>query len=307
MNTVSIIIPTFNNAERLEKCVDSVYLCFKGQIECIIVDDGSTDNTQKVLDSLGNKYEGLILLKQNNKGVSAARNLALSKASGEYISFIDADDYINKVNLDFLNSENDLYVLGTNMIEGNYNKNIHFVDKGLENNFIKYPVFMGAVWNKFFKAKIIKKYDIKFNEKFWIYEDNVFVVEYLMHTNDVVYVDEEYYNYVYNQNSATNKRLNKQIILDRYNVVNYIEEILRNNGKFNEFSRFVKYKRLYSILPLLTNSNTFDIETFKKMNKSNDIWTYSFNPAYFLITFAAKYNIYWLIKLIFNFKTKFVD
>ena len=93
---LSIIVPAFNSEPFIAECIDSVYAALGNcSIELVAVDDGSSDNTAQVIESLKDKYPGIKLIKQANAGVSAARNRGLSEASGEWVAFVDADDRIN--------------------------------------------------------------------------------------------------------------------------------------------------------------------------------------------------------------------
>lgn len=91
---ISVIIPIYNVEEYLEKCVNSVLNQTYSDLEIILVDDGSTDNSGKICDELKNKDNRIIVIHQENQGLSAARNAGIAKALGEYIAFVDSDDYI---------------------------------------------------------------------------------------------------------------------------------------------------------------------------------------------------------------------
>lgn len=91
--TISVIIPNYNNAQFLTECVDSVFVQTYQPLECIVVDDGSTDNSLEVLNELSQKYPKLRIFEQINSGPSVARNLGMKHAKGEYIAVLDADDY----------------------------------------------------------------------------------------------------------------------------------------------------------------------------------------------------------------------
>lgn len=97
MNTplVSIIVPVYNTEKYISECLHSLIQQSYSHIEIIAVDDGSTDNSLKILNDISAKDKRLKVFSQPNQGVSAARNLALSKATGEYIMFVDADDWID--------------------------------------------------------------------------------------------------------------------------------------------------------------------------------------------------------------------
>ena len=92
---LSIIIPAFNAENYIEKCINRIVPLLDCDVECIVVDDGSTDNTLKLLRNISNNIVNINIISQNNTGVSGARNNALKKANGKYICYIDIDDVID--------------------------------------------------------------------------------------------------------------------------------------------------------------------------------------------------------------------
>ena len=93
---ISIVVPTYNNEKFLDKCVESILSQTYHEFELLIINDGSTDNTINVLQPYLKKDQRIKLHNTKNKGVSSARNLGISKAKGEYICFIDSDDWVEK-------------------------------------------------------------------------------------------------------------------------------------------------------------------------------------------------------------------
>ena len=91
---VSIIIPVYNVSEYLEQCLDSVVNQVYGNIEIIIIDDGSTDGSNEICEKYQKEYDNIILISQKNQGVARARKKAFEYVTGEYVGFVDADDYV---------------------------------------------------------------------------------------------------------------------------------------------------------------------------------------------------------------------
>lgn len=100
--TVSVIVPAYNVASTVVKCLDSVYAQTYGDLEVIVVNDGSTDNTLQILGDYRRSHESLVLIDQSNQGLSAARNAGLDAATGEYIFFLDSDDYLGPEEIELL-------------------------------------------------------------------------------------------------------------------------------------------------------------------------------------------------------------
>ena len=95
MSKVSVIVPVYNVEKYLEKCLDSLVSQSLKDIEIIVVNDGSPDNSQDIIDKYVKKYENVFGYKKKNGGLSDARNYGLKKTTGDYIAFIDSDDYIS--------------------------------------------------------------------------------------------------------------------------------------------------------------------------------------------------------------------
>ena len=93
---ISIIIPAYNCEKYIERCVKSILCQTYHNLEIIVINDGSKDNTIKVLKKLGNEDNRIVVINKENTGVSDTRNLGLEKATGDYIGFVDSDDYIEK-------------------------------------------------------------------------------------------------------------------------------------------------------------------------------------------------------------------
>lgn len=100
--TVTVIVPSYNVASSVVKCLDSVYAQTYDDLEVIAVNDGSTDNTLQVLRDYRRRHESLILIDQSNQGLSAARNTGLNAATGEYIFFLDSDDFLGPEEIELL-------------------------------------------------------------------------------------------------------------------------------------------------------------------------------------------------------------
>ena len=97
MTDISVTVPVYNVEKYLERCLKSILnQTFKGDYEIICVDDGSTDNSGKILDKYSNKYPNLKVIHQENQGLSEARNTAMKYVTGKYTMFVDSDDFIAK-------------------------------------------------------------------------------------------------------------------------------------------------------------------------------------------------------------------
>ena len=230
---ISIIVPVYNVEKYIKKCLDSlVNQTLKG-IEVIVVNDGSPDNSQKIIDKYVKKYPNIIKSYiQENGGQGSARNFGLTKAVGEYIGYVDSDDFVE---LDMYEKmynkakEQDLDIV----ICGSYNDDEITMNKiiDLDKNIFddkKTNAFFGrmAVWNKIYKRELLEKSKAEFRSRVW-YEDLDFTVKAISNAKKIDYVNEPFYDYLIRQGSTMNNS----------NVDRNLEILLA-------FSQIVKDKKL---------------------------------------------------------------
>ena len=222
---ISVIIPVYNVEEYIEQCVESVVNQTLKEIEIIIVNDGTLDNSMKKIERfLSNKR--ITIINKENGGLSSARNCGLKIAKGEYIVFVDSDDFIDEMMLEKLyeNSENKDIVI-SNVIEYNnvtgekkqreIKNEIKKYNKG--SYFWKYSGF--EVCNKIYKRSFLMENNIKFIEGI-VLEDVPFNFYSLFLTNKVKYVDKAYYYYRIKRENIILNTLNNEKILNAYNKIN---------------------------------------------------------------------------------------
>lgn len=207
---ISIIVPVYNASLLIERCINSVLAQTYSEFELILIDDGSTDNSLLACQHLASKDSRIIVRHQDNKGVSVARNLGISISKGEWISFVDSDDYLDDSYLSNLlqNSDDcDLVVGGYNKILSSENKKsigIQFTNISLTNNGIDAieiwdkVLIYGTPWGKLFKSSLIKRFNITFPLDFSLHEDHIFFYEILLHVSQIGLSEKNGYNYINN-------------------------------------------------------------------------------------------------------------
>lgn len=171
---VSIIIPVYNVEEFIFKTVKSVMNQDYKDIEIILVDDGSPDNSAKIIDELAKRDDRIVCVHKDNGGVSSARNVGLRMASGEYVTFIDGDDWVEPNYISYL-----LNLVESNNCQIGMNKN-NYSDYNINSSEKEYVVsaekaiewiYLGdifvAVWNKIYSMSFLRKNNILFDEKIW--------------------------------------------------------------------------------------------------------------------------------------------
>lgn len=242
MKKVSIIVPVYGVEKYIDKCLDSLVKQSLKEIEVIVVNDGTKDNSQKIIDKYVKKYPDKIksFIKENG-GQGSARNYGLEKVSGEYIGYVDSDDFIEKDMYKKLynkakEKDYDIVVCGNyNVSEDYQNKNVDvFINNyntDLEN------IFFGkmAVWNKIYKRDILIKNKLEFKEKVW-YEDLAFTLKAIMNSNTFAFIDEPLYDYLIREGSTMNNS-NVQRNLEILDAFNDILSYIKHNKKEEYFSK----------------------------------------------------------------------
>lgn len=236
---ISIIIPAYNAENTIKRCLLSIINQTYNNIEIVVVNDGSTDNTLKILKELSIKYKNIVVYNKKNNGVSSARNKGLEICTGDFITFIDSDDYIDNIFLEeMINlikiSNLDLVACGIKyesksgkIIKDNtYEKIIAKTKKEIGNNLNKFN--KSFVYGKIYKKSIIERNNIKFNENISLGEDTLFVMEYLYFIeNGIAILNKSLYHYVDANIDSLSKKYHsdiKEIYEKIYNLNNKLSE-----------------------------------------------------------------------------------
>lgn len=221
---ISVIVPIYNGEEKIETCVNTIINQTYKYIEIILINDGSTDKSLNVCNKMKKKDKRIKVISKKNGGVSSARNKGIEKAKGEFIQFVDVDDYLELDACETLiNNIGDFDFLITgykiNSEKGEvYNKCINKeFDKisDIENDFYylyKKP-FLNSPWNKLYRKSLIKCY---FDNNISLGEDLKFNLEYFNNSKNVKIIDDCIYNYTIDDKETLSKvyRYN-QIEIDR--------------------------------------------------------------------------------------------
>lgn len=253
---ISIIVPVYNVEDYLEECIESIINQTYKNIEIIIINDGSTDNSGVICDKYSKKDKRIRVFHQENKGVSSARNFGIKNATGKYIMFVDADDYLELNTIEALckhKLKDSLVIFGYNKIYKN-----KIIEKK-ENNFnVKTKLEMtrmlffndnigGFIANKIFDKRIIDKNSLLFNEELSYCEDLVFVCEYIKYITKFKYINCSLYNYRMRKSSTsysffTGNNIN---IFDAYDLLlkKNNDLVIVNNIKYRYIESYYIFRR----------------------------------------------------------------
>lgn len=205
---ISIIIPVYNAERYINKCIDSVLSQSYANWELLLIDDGSSDGSGKICDGYSKKDDRIKTIHKKNGGVSSARNLGIEQASGDFITFIDSDDWVESDYLqDFVdrNPIKESIVVSGLLSQNPYEIYVSFSYKNEQSStkfanelIIKYDLFRdGGPVNKLFDLQLIKKNKLSFRTDLSYHEDHIFVYEYYLFINKIILSAYSGYHYMY--------------------------------------------------------------------------------------------------------------
>lgn len=311
---VSIVVPLFNGEKTIFKCIESLVNQSYCNIEIIIVNDGSSDRSVDIVNKLIKKFGNIKLYNIENHGVSYARNYGICKSNGEYLAFVDADDYVNYdfikvLLLNIINNDSDLSCCGYNVFEEYLNWNISSNDCKIVTD--KYASLFqknkGFLWNKMYKASIIKEQNIKLNENIHMCEDLIFNFEYLKHANNVVFTPCKLYGYFVSHDN-TFSRVNDKwyTIFDAYNILfkeylkidDITDDLIILNYLFTVFEARVRSKMQNYNFSLIGRKYNINYREFLKNYYSRILFNNRINlkDKFRLTTFYFLFPISYIIK-----------
>lgn len=257
---LSIIVPVYNTAKQLRRCLDSIVPQLNNKVEVILVNDGSTDNSKDIICDYIDHYNQFRLYDKPNEGVSAARNIGLKVASGKYVTFLDSDDYVEpdymrKIIENIHKMEQDELDL---MIFGFYRKvgeNCRVNLPDAKGNIIKeiFTQKYNAPWNKIFKKSLIDAYELEFPVSMKTSEDFLFLLDYVQNTCKIGVADECcIYNYCDNPCGAVNNT-KEQYLIDTIKIYHKIQAMMKNHSisYINEIENSIMERYYYIVYNLL--------------------------------------------------------
>lgn len=291
MPLVSVIIPVYNTEKFLHKCINSVLTQTLKDIEVLLINDGSTDDSGKICNEYAHKDKRVHVMHIQNQGVSHARNKGLEAAKGKYISFVDSDDWIDADMIEVLyqliqTSHADLSTCGY-VIEDENGNIIYKINE--ESTYIlnkwdalsslfddKYYRYKGNLWDKLYNKDIIERNRLRFNEQIYYNEDRLFIFQYLNFCYSATYITIPYYHYIMRSSSAMNsyqKTYNKNMctFMDAFDIMTSISGIFPSSVKcimsidyiLSSISFFTRYTHDISVSEIWNRLMTMKKYNFK--------------------------------------------
>ena len=215
---VSLIIPAYGIELQIEKCLKSIRNQTYRNLEIIVVDDGSEDNTGNLCDEMAEKDSRILEVHQDNRGAAEARNTGMAMAHGKYVCFVDGDDFLTPDYVESLYLQ--IQISGVQMAVCGYQEEyedgreprvlgntqeIQDAEKVLEMIFFHDEVGR-SLWNKMFVSAVIQESNIFFQGEYLVGEDMLFLIQYLMKISRVAFTERVGYHYLWREGSAMQKK-----------------------------------------------------------------------------------------------------
>lgn len=313
---VSIIVPVYNVENYLAKCLDSLINQTLQNIEVLVVNDGSKDNSEKIIQQYAEKYpEKIKPFSKENGGLSDARNFGLEKATGDFIGFVDSDDYVTETMFEeMLNlaekHQSKIVICNIQKVDqhGNVTQKLTQIPNmpeniDLKNNFSVFSDLSYFACNKLFKKELFNDKRFKKGVHF---EDIQLIPQLLLECKNIAQTQNFHYQYLERTDSITKTHTEKG--LDILKAVEDVEAVFKKSQyaeKRKELKNFQIFEGVYSFLAYLAfvkNDNVFydmanKLELFMKVReiKIKDILNYSRFDKNYLLSLPLKKKIFYLL------------
>ena len=273
MKKFSIVVP-INNCERyIKRCLDSIKMQTYTNIEVILIDDGSNDNSGKICDEYMKNDSRFIVHHQTNGGVSTARNKGIDFASGDYLMFVDSDDWISKETIELLNKKieennSDVLIFQRSSCKQENQKAVINDRKNISKK-LKQLIITEKInppFCKLYRTDIIKGNNIRFKKDIPIAEDLLFNVTYFSKINSMEITDERYYFYNTDNQSSLSRRYNPQKYEQLMQIDDKLQEIIKSVGELKLYN-VIKYIRIKNIFSCIIDLNRDECTMTKNEKK----------------------------------------
>lgn len=313
MKKVSIIIPAYNADKWIGRCLESCIRQDYPKLEIIVVNDGSTDRTLEVCNNYKKKNNNVIVINKENRGVSNSRNVGIKKSTGEYLLFVDADDYIDSNMcarlVECMKDDVDLVVCGYVAEFGNERKEIEGVNRRfVRNDFEKALQKMEShkllyvCWNKLYRRELILA---EFPEHMSFGEDSVFNFSYLRRCETIMITSYAGYHYNVSVSNSAMKRYHlnmPDMMIEEYGEIKRCLDAKSVDTIFAE--KHLIDNIIYFALPQLVQSRSISEKEkrreFRKMAKNenviNALKVYPYRrKIHYIVACSIRYKAYWLM------------
>lgn len=315
MREISIVIPVYNGAKYLSNCIESIIKQTYTNIEVILIDDGSTDLTPCICDKYSQEYSNILVIHTVNGGVSKARNIGFKHSTGDYVIFIDADDYLNPQMLEVLCTNIEIHKADISICNVSSSvSNEHFDINNIQKTFYDHDTALSdfllgrnikfGIWTKLFRRELIC--NLSFMEGYKINEDKYFIFEALLQAKRVVYCNLPLYCYLKREDSVTAGIFSSKWFDIHYFAKKILDRVKVSNDQLCKEAEYQLLVADYSLLNIMYTKNTnFRLytdniqEIMSCINSINlcDVKEFLTKKMYYNIFLLKKNSrIYWFLK-----------
>lgn len=302
---ISIIVICYNNEKYIKKCLNSILCQVNNKVELIVVNDGSIDNSSKIIEETLKGTLNTKIITIENSGISNARNTGIEKSNGEFLIFVDGDDFISYNSLDCIlnyieNNSFDLLLLNTIKyyeISNKYEKEILTIkkNKNIEvHELIDNKVF-GRAWRFVYNRNLIIQNNIRFHRNL-IYEDEEWIPKVIFFANKIDYLDIPYYFYRKTQNTITTQKtinnIKNLMEITKSSYEWYLKQNKKSDDNYIFFSLARCVRNILSSMFYLNDNEKIYVREWFNLNKKMIYNILKFNKKYKILlrTFGSYYG-----------------
>ncbi len=261
---VSIIIPVFNREEIVGKTIESVQTQTYQNLEIIIIDDGSTDDSYTKCSEYAEKDERIVLIKKRNGGVSSARNKGLNIIRGEYVFFLDDDDYIYKDAIEKLVECAEKF--SCDIVQGNkrcISGNLEGIKKMSYLEYLRTDFYMPVVWGKLYRSILLK--GVWFDETLTISEDADFLFKLIGYADEIICCDGDFMGTTFTEVGLNREEYSENSLL----IITVLERAIERLKKINdeEFARYIYRSYGGALFSNYVNAKKYRINNYRIIRK----------------------------------------
>lgn len=302
---ISIIVICYNNEKYIKKCLSSILCQLNNKVELIVVNDGSTDNSSMIIEETLKGTLNTKFITIENSGISNARNTGIEKSNGEFLIFVDGDDFISYNSLDCIlnyieNNSFDLLLLNTIKyyeVSDKYEKEILTIkkNKNIEIHELIDNKIFGRAWRFVYNRNLIIQNNIRFHRNL-IYEDEEWIPKVIFFANKIDYLDIPYYFYRKTQNTITTQKtinnIKNLMEITKSSYEWYLKQNKKSDDNYIFFSLARCVRNILSSMFYLNDNEKIYVREWFNLNKKMIYNILKFNKKYkFLLrTFGSYYG-----------------
>ncbi len=271
---ISIIVPVYNVEKYIKKCLDSLVNQTLKEIEIILVNDGSHENEETIILKYQKKHPNIVYFKKENGGQASARNYALQKAKGEYVIYVDSDDYIKRDMCEKLYdyaTTNDYDIVVADMIqvgetEERYLSKTKYYHEDKAKNYLMNSAGVASI---LIKTEIASNKELQFLEN-KIYEDLAVIPAYALFTNKIGFLSEPFYYYLVRSGSTMKQTIYHKKLEDIFDSLEHVRSLFVKHQKENVYQNELEYYYIEHLLHA-ASLRFFEFQKWEQLNRIIEI------------------------------------